>query len=170
VYDTDPELLEKVTPRVTRETNDALQKPYIAEDVQKALFSIGDMKAPGPDGLHAIFLKKCWNIIGDVLTQEVLEAINNKVIPDGWNDTIIALIPKVDSPETITQYRPISLFNVLHKVISKMIALRLKHIIDDIISPVHSVFVPGRLITDNILVAYESIHAIKNKKIGKHGY
>jgi hypothetical protein len=100
----------------------------------------------------------------------VLEAINNKVILDGWNDRIIVLIPKVDSPETITQYRPISLCNVLYKVISKMIALCLKHILHDTISPVQSAFVPGRLITDNILVAYESIHAIKNKKTGKHGY
>jgi hypothetical protein len=59
VYDTDLDLLEKVTPRVTREMNDDLQKPYIAKDVKKALFSIGDMKAPDPDGLHAIFFKKC---------------------------------------------------------------------------------------------------------------
>jgi hypothetical protein len=101
------------------------------------------------------------------LTQEVLDAINNKIIPDGWNDTVIVLIPKVDSPETITQYRPISPCNVLYKVISKMIALRLKSFLDEIISPVQSAFVPRRLITDNILVAYESIHTIKIKNLGR---
>ena len=48
-----------------------------------------------------------------------------------------------------------------------MIAVRLKGILDDVIAPVQSTFVPGRLITDNILIAYESMHTIKNKKKGK---
>ena len=66
----------------------------------------------------------------------VLEAINRKVIAEGWNGTAIVLIPKVESPELITQYRLISMCNVLYKVISKMIALRIKSILDDIISPI----------------------------------
>jgi hypothetical protein len=170
VYDIDPTLLQKVYPRVTANMNDSLRRPYTAEDVRKALFSIGDMKAPGTDGLHAIFFKKCWHIVGEVLTQEVLQAINDKVSPVGWNDTVIVLIPKVETPESISHYRPISLCNVLYKVISKMIVVRIKHILDEVISPVQSAFVPGRMITDNILVAYESLHTMKNKKNGKEGY
>ena len=76
----------------------------MAEEVKRALFSIGDLKAPGTDGLHAIFFKKCWHILGDVLTAEVLSAINNKIIPEGWNDTVIILIPKVDEPKRISHY------------------------------------------------------------------
>jgi hypothetical protein len=116
--------------------NEQLMRPYSVEEVKKVLFSIGDMKAPGVDGLHAIFFKKRWHILGEALTKEVLDAINDKVIPDDWNATVIILIPKVESQEFITKYRPINLCNVLYKVISKMIAFRLKQVLDEVISPV----------------------------------
>ena len=98
-----------------------------------------------------------------------MDAINSAGIPEGWNETTTVLIPKVDSPEKVTQFGPISLCNVVYKVISKILANRLKKILQDIVSCYQSAFVPGRLITDNILVAYESIHAIK-KKQGKRAY
>ena len=74
------------------------------------------MKVPEMGGFHAIFFRKCWNILGEELT-EVLNARNIKVIPPGWNDTVIVLIRKNDDPEQITQFRPISLCNILYKVI-----------------------------------------------------
>jgi hypothetical protein len=160
----DPIFLEKVIPRVTVEMNTKLMAPFSADDVKKVFFSIGDLKAPGPDGLHAIFYKKFWHIIGEDITGAVLQAINDKKIPKGWNETIIVLIPKVDNPKEVSQFRPITLCNVVYKIISKMLAARLKVILPDIISPTQSAFVPGRLITDNILVAYECVHKIKNKR------
>jgi hypothetical protein len=169
VQNPDQEVINKVQPCVTAEMNEKLLAPYTREEVKKALFNIGDLKAPWPDGLHAIFYKRFWHIIGEDLTDEVLLAVNTRVIPDGWNNTTIVLIPKIESPEQITQFRPISLCNVVYKVIAKLIAHRLKFLLPDIISITQSAFVPGRLITDNMLVAYESYHAIKNKKVGKFG-
>jgi hypothetical protein len=165
----EPGFLEMITPKVTQQMNDDLIAPYTADDVKKAVFSIGDLKAPGPDGLHALFYKKFWHLVGPDITVAVLKAINDKNIPDGWNETVIVLIPKVDNPEEVAQFRPISLCNVVYKIISKMLAARLKVILPDIISPTQSAFVPGRLITDNVLVAYECVHKIKNKRIGKSG-
>ena len=136
--------------------------------MKKALFSIGDLKAPGPDGLHAIFYKRFWSMLGDDLVKEVLHTVNTRVIPEGWNRTTIVLIPKVETPEKVSQFRPISLCNVVYKVISKMLANRLRGILPEIISEHQSAFVPGRLITDNVLLAYKCIHAIKRKK-GKSG-
>jgi hypothetical protein len=159
-------MLEKVPARVMESINERLLAPFTAEEVKKAAFSIGDFKAPGPDGLHAIFYKKFWNICGDEITQEVLQAMNLGVILEGWNDTTVVLILKLDDPELVTQFQPISLCNVIYKIISKMLAARLKEILLEILSPMQSSFIPGHLITDNVLVAYESIHTIKNKRAG----
>jgi hypothetical protein len=165
----DPEMLEKVPTRVTENMNERPLAPFTAEEVKMAAFSIGEFKAPGPDGLHAVFYKKFWNICGDEITQEVLQAMNLGVIPEGWNDTTVVLILKFDDPELVTQFWSISLCNVIYKIISKMLAARLKGILPEIISPMQSAFVPGRLITDNVLVAYKSIHTIKNKRAGSNG-
>jgi hypothetical protein len=163
----DADFLEKVSPKVTEVMNNDLIAPFTPEDVKKAVFSIGDLKAPGPDGLHALFYKKFWHLVGQDITVVVLKAINEKEIPAGWNETVVVLIPKVDNPEEVSQFRPISLCNVVYKIISKMLAARLKVILPDIISPTQSSFVPRRLITDNVLVAYECVHKIKNKRKGK---
>ena len=159
----DEGLVHSVKQVVTEDMNRILMAPFTKEDVKKALFQIGDMKAPGPDGLHVVFFKWFWHIIGDELTKEVLDAIIHKKIPEGWNSTNVVLISKVDSPEVLTQFRPISLCNVVYKIISKMLANRLKKTLPEVISPNQSAFVPGRLITDNVLVAYECFHAIKKK-------
>ncbi|XP_051218974.1 uncharacterized protein [Lolium perenne] len=127
----DPELLDKIHPKVTDIMNESLIAPFSADDVKKAAFSIGDLKAPGPDGLHAIFYKRFWSICGAEITSEILQALNTGEIPDGWNDTTVVLIPKVDNPELITQFRPISLCNVIYKIISKMLAFRLKRILPE---------------------------------------
>jgi hypothetical protein len=164
------ELLDHIDPRVTQEMNDQLCKEYSEEEVKAALDSIGDLKAPGPDGMHALFYKTFWDIVGEKVTEEVLHVINGGPMPAEWNETCIVLIPKTKCPESMKDLRPISLCNVVYKWISKMLANRLKVILGEVISPNQSAFVPGRLITDNILLAYECTHFMKTKKKGKDAY
>ena len=145
--------------------NEALTAPYTEEEDKKALFAIGDLKVPGPDGLHAIFDRRFWDLLSEELTKTVLSVVNSRVIPEGWNITTIVLIPKVDTPESITQFRPISLCNVIYKVISKMLAARLKVLLPNIVSKNRSAFVLGRIIIDNVIVAYECLHTMKKTKV-----
>lgn len=81
----------------------------------------------------------------------------------------MVLILKVDQPELVSQFRPISLYNVLYKGLSKVIMNRLKPLMDDLISPFQTSFVPQRSIHDNIVVAKEMVHSM-NKMQGRKGY
>lgn len=132
--------------------------------------SASSLKAPGPDGMPVVFFKKFWDVIGGKLSMEVMSVLMGGNMPEGWNDTIIALIPKVRKPEKVTDLRPISLCNVLYKVVSKVLANRLKRILPEIITPNQSAFVPGRLISDNILIAYEMTDYLRKKRKGGKGY
>ena len=86
-----------------------------------------------------------------------------------FNETHIVLIPKVKNPKKITQYRPINLSNVVSRLASKVLANRLKCFLPKIISENHSAFMSYNLINDNVLVAYETVHHIKEKRTGRFG-
>jgi hypothetical protein len=125
-------------------------------------------KSPGPDGFTAGFYQKHWSMLKDDICHAVLAFLNGGDMLEIVNRTVLVLIPKVKNPEELTQFRPIALCNVLYKICSKVISNRLRGILDDIISEEQSAFVLGKLIPDNALIAYESIHYLKHNK-GKSG-
>ena len=110
-------------------------------------------KASGPDGMSAIFYQKCWDVIGDDVINTMLNILNSNATIAALNQTNIALIPKTNCPSKMSDFWPISLCNVSYKIISKVLANKLKLILSTIISENQSAFVPGRLITNNVLVA-----------------
>ena len=108
--------------------------------------------------------------MGESVIIDVLDFLyNGNMLPD-INHTDIVLIPKVKNPKRISEFRPISLCNVIYKIISKVLAKRLKQILPQIISPSQSAFVPRRLITDNVLVAYETLHTMNSRKKREEGF
>ncbi|KAJ6925335.1 hypothetical protein NC651_009873 [Populus alba x Populus x berolinensis] len=135
-----------------------LEQPVTNEEIKTALFSIPDDKAPGPDGFTSLFFKKSWSIIGADFMRAVRYFFEYSIMPRCINATRISLVPKVENPACMDDYRPISCCNVLYKCISKVLVARLKLILSDVISPSQSAFIPGRQISDNILLTQELLH------------
>ncbi|GKA75562.1 putative RNA-directed DNA polymerase [Tanacetum coccineum] len=129
-----------------------------SQEVRDAIFSMGNDKSPGPDGYTAAFFKEAWDIIAHDVIKAVQEFFINGSLLKELNHTIIALIPKVAFPLKINGYRPISCCNILFKCISKIISNRMKDSLATLISSNQSAFVPGRRITDNILLTQELMH------------
>jgi len=131
---TDPTLVTRAVPRkVTDEMNSALTTAYSQEEVKKALFMMHPDMSPVPDGFTAGFYQRHWELIGNDISTAVLAFLNGGEMTDVVNSTILVLIPKVRNPQDFTQFRPISLCNVLYKICSKVIANRLRLILDEII-------------------------------------
>lgn len=111
-----------------------------------------------------LFFKNSLETIGGTVCDFVINCFHDPSKIQSVNDTILVLIPKVDSPENVKQLRPISLYNVIFKIIMKIIASRLKHYMDFLVNYTQKSFVGGRSSTDNIIIAQEVLHFMERKK------
>nr|XP_023927486.1 uncharacterized protein LOC112038880 [Quercus suber] len=163
-------ILEVVQPVVTEEMNTNLTRDFTKQEVDLALKEMAPLKAPGPDGMPPLFFQSFWPLIGDEVSKAVLDCLNSCHIPHEFNYTYVTLIPKVKNPEKISEFRPISLCNVIYKLISKVLANHLKPLLPSIVSENQSAFQAGRVITDNILMAFENLHYMKTQQTGSTGF
>ena len=150
------ELVNKaITPCITQATNEELTKIPSPAEIRDALFAIHPDKAPGPDGFSSSFFQSNWEVVGSAITREIQSFFVEGTLPHSINSTHIRLILKIKSPKAVSDYRPIALCNVYYKVISKLLSIRLKHVLQEVISENQSAFVPGRIISDNVLITHE---------------
>ncbi|KAI5338506.1 hypothetical protein L3X38_017777 [Prunus dulcis] len=156
--------LQVIEPCVTSSDNENLLAPVSDFELECAIKSIGPLKAPGPNGLHAVFYQKCWDKTKHLVKSLVNDFHSNNIPLQDINHNNIALIPKVASPESVNHFRPISLCNVSYKIITKIIVSRLRPILSKCISKNQGAFAPGRSIFDNILIAHELFHDFKRKR------
>lgn len=122
------EILEGIDVCINQAQNEELIQKFTDEEVRDVIFSMHPDKSPGPDGMNPAFYQRFWNIIGPDTVKECRQILSSGKISQNLNDTLVVLIPKKTNPEVLTDLRPISLCNVLIKIITKMLANRMKNL------------------------------------------
>lgn len=137
-------ITQNVPHLITPDINEILMKPVEISEVEDAINHMAEGTAPGQDGFTVTFFHKFWDILKDEVLHLVESSrIDRKVLP-AFNSTFITLLPKAEGANHPSKFRPISLCNVIYKIITKVIANRLKPIMNILIAPEQSGFVEGR--------------------------
>ncbi|KAL0294090.1 UNVERIFIED_CONTAM: hypothetical protein Sradi_6903600 [Sesamum radiatum] len=147
--------------------NEATQisAPVQRSEIKEALFDINEDSAPGPDGFSSGFFKATWAVTGEDVCRAVMEFFNNGSLLKQLNTTLITLIPKVQLPTKVGDFRPISCCNVVYKLITKIMVKRMQLVLEKLVDNCQNAFVPGRSISDNILLAQELLSGYNQKKL-----
>ena len=143
--------------RCSLEDCSVLEADVTEEETQRVMFAMKTNKSPGPDGFPCEFFKLTWPILGRDFVVAIQSVFKFGFLPKGVNSTILALILKKTDSMVMKDYRPIACFNVLYKVVSKILANRLKKLLPSIISENQSTFIKGRLLMENVLLASEMV-------------
>lgn len=130
----------------------------------------GAYKVPGPDGFSPYFFQKYWHIVGSRVSTEIERIFLTWQLQKHLNESVICLLPNGEKLESLTQFRPIFLCNVLLKVVIKTLINHLHSILPKLISQYQASFIAGRSTSNNIIVAQELIHSLSNRKSKKGGF
>ena len=157
--------LNNLIPRcITTEDNEMLLAMPSMEEIKTTVFSMDSHKAPRPDGMSPLFFKHYWHLIGGDIVDAILSFFQGDCMLREINHTFITLIPKHERAAMVNQFKPISLCNVLYKIISKLLTNRLRPLIHKMIFPWQAAFIQGRKIQDNSIIAHEIIQTMRKKK------
>ncbi|KAM1453743.1 hypothetical protein ACFX1S_003497 [Malus domestica] len=154
------EVLTNILLVVSEEMNEDLIRSVYDEEIKSAVFQMHSTKAPGPDGMSPRFYQNHWDVVGSDVCNGIRSMLHSGCILRKINFTHVTLILKVKDPTKMSQLRPISLCNVLYKIVAKVLTNRLKFILSQIISPTQCAFVPDQLISDNSLVVAKISHCM----------
>jgi hypothetical protein len=149
---------------VTDQHNASLMHPITLQEVDSVVMQMKEDTTPGPDGFTINFFHACWDMLKLDVLDIVEESCNRQWVLPALNATFLTLIPKEENVAVPSKYRPISLCNVIYKIITKVIANRLKPLLPLLISPEKTGYVEGRQILDGIILSHEVIHSLKSTK------
>jgi len=137
---------------------------FSLDEVKAAVWDCDNYKCPGPESISFGFIKQFWDMLKEDVMRFLTEFHRNGKFTKGINSTFIALTPKVDNPQQLNDFRPISLVGSLYKILAKVLTNRLRLMIGSMISESQSAFIKGRQILDGILVANEVIDEARKCK------
>ncbi|XP_058726534.1 uncharacterized protein LOC131597891 [Vicia villosa] len=159
-------VLNLISPRIEESDNNQLIQSLTREEIHATLFAMHPDKSPGPDGFNQAFFQNFWAVCGDDIFDAATSWLERGFFPPTKNDTNICLIPKGVNPTSMKDFRPISLCNMVYKIISKALANRLKVLLNKCVSEEQSAFMEGRSILNNAMIATEIIHTLKRRTKG----
>lgn len=133
------------------------------DEVKKAVFGMKRFGSPGPDGIQVAFYQHFWDVVGSPLTRLVNLAFSTGRIPTGLLEALVTLIPKKDRPESVSDFRPITLLNVAFKIVTKVLVNKMRPFMSKLIGHFQNSFLPGRSTLDNVILAQE-VHSMNRKK------
>ena len=131
-----------------------LEDPFTKEEIDSVVRNLPNDKALGPDGFNGLFIKKCWSTIKEDFIRLFKDFCSQNIDLRRINSSFIALIPKKDNPETVDDFRPISLLNYTLKCITKLLSTRLQSVILQLVHQNQYGFIKGRTIQDCLAWAF----------------
>jgi hypothetical protein len=152
-------------PQISAEDNEKINAVFTEQEIKEAIFQMKHNKAPGPDGFPAEFYQVFWEIIKRDLMAMFKQFHEGKLPLYNLNFGIITLLPKQNEVTHIRQYRPICLLNVSFKIFTKVVVNRITGIVEKVVSPSQSAFMPERNIMEGVVMLHETIHELHRKKM-----
>ena len=143
---------------------DNLADAFTDEEIDGIVKHLKPDKAPGPDGFTRLFIKRCWSVIQSDFKQLCADFHDGKISLENINGSFITLVPKKQSPETVNDFRPISLTNTSLKFLTKLVANRFQSIISKCIHDNQYGFIKSRTIQDCLAWCFEYIFQCKHSK------
>lgn len=144
--------------------NDMLSGRFQEEEVKDAVWGCGSEKSPGPDGINFKFIKRFWHLFKPDVLRFLDEFYVNGIFSRGCNASFIVLIPKVENPQALDEYRPVSLIECMYKIVAKLLANRLKKIMPLIINERQFAFIEGKHLLQSALIANEVAEEAKRRQ------
>lgn len=143
----------------------SLKEPFTVDEMQQVVFEGDRDKCPGPDGFNLKFMKKSWDILGEGIVLFIQYFHKGGKLPKIVTASFIALIPKCENPLSLEEYRPICLISRLLKIVSRILAARMRNVIGKLISNNQMTLAPGIQFLNGVLVTNEILDYInRNKK------